>query len=163
MCSLKHHIKNKYSVGLWFGGFKLFVVHWSIVQSLQYSECFLHIPYCDSEISLCQLMSDGLTTVISLVQHIPWPWVGLPLPHPTLFLLTIPTLLTLQESLMKRCLFLSSQCLPVTGNSTHTGMFVHAYIYIYTVHAHPPLFKSTLFPVCAALSIMSTEWHTGKI
>lgn len=106
-------------------------------------------------------MSDGLTTVISLVQHIPWPWVGLPLPHPTLFLLTIPTLLTLQESLMKRCLFLSSQCLPVTGNSTHTGMFVHAYIYthiyIYCTCPSPTIQIHTFSCMC------SLEHHVHRV
>lgn len=63
------------------------------------------------------MMGDDIIIICSLVRHLPWPWVGAPHPspprlHPALFLLTIPTLLTLQESLMKHRLFLGPLRLP---------------------------------------------------
>lgn len=76
-----------------------------LLLSIEFDYFFVSLIF-NHQISSCQLLSDHqhyLTAAPTLPMAL-----GLSPPsclHPTLFLLTIPTLLTLQESLMKRCLY----------------------------------------------------------
>lgn len=139
----------------------------SVLMNSFQSACYKDVALVRSSPTM---MGDDIIIIIcSLVRHLPWPWVGAPHPtpprlQPALFLLTIPTLLTLQESLMKHRLFLGPLRLPaeLLKGITHKQicMFINILYTPIPQHSPHPHTHSGFF-LYVALAIMSTEWDTG--